>query len=152
MSRAEGKWEERAAEPGPAGRGRDRNDAAAHHILVVEDDADGRTALCALLESYGYTVTSAANGREAVARARSESPDLILMDLMMPVMDGLEAAHRIRRSEDHADTVIVCVTATDAVSGGAVETRFDDWVRKPIDLAGFRRRLRTWLGRNGTPA
>lgn len=128
--------------PGPAG-GPETDGGL---ILVVEDDPDSRAALCALLHSYGYRVTSAANGREAVARARSHAPDLILMDLMMPVMDGLEATHRIRSADDLSETVIVCVTAMDQVSREGMEARFDDWVRKPIDPAGFRRRLSTWLG------
>lgn len=147
MSRAAGRSETTSDAAPPGGRG--GSDGPGGHVLVVEDDSDSRTALCALLESYGYRVTSAANGREAVARARSEPPDLILMDLMMPVMDGLEATHRIRRTEGLAETVIVCVTAMDSVSGEDVEARFDDWVRKPIDLAGFRRRLGAWLGTNG---
>ena len=74
-----------------------RSETPSARILVAEDHTDSRDALQALLEAHGYVVTIAVDGREAIERAQSVRPDLILMDIMMPVVDGLSATRELRR-------------------------------------------------------
>src|SRR2546428_12901055 len=73
-------------------------DNSSHKILVVDDNEDIREMLAVLLGMQGYNVVVAADGEEAVAVAHNEEPDAILMDIMMPRLNGLEAARRIHRS------------------------------------------------------
>src|ERR1051325_2365992 len=83
-------------------------------ILVAEDSADTRAVLMRALAFRGYHVVEAADGREAVELARSERPDLVIMDLNMPVMDGLAATERIRELRDKCGNVpVVAATAFD---------------------------------------
>ena len=80
-------------------------------ILVVEDYEDTSLAMRLALEDRGYRIIEASDGASAVELAERERPDIILMDLNLPVMDGLEATKRIRSNAEMADTVIVAVTA-----------------------------------------
>lgn len=109
-------------------------------VLVVDDTDDIRELMRLQLEALGYRVVEARGGEEALEAARSERPALILMDLSMPEIDGLEATRRIRRAEDVCAAVIVACTAqSSAVSRErAMEAGCDDFVRKPVsttDLA-----------------
>ena len=106
-------------------------------ILVVDDSADTRTVLRRTLASYGYRVVEAADGREAVELALSECPDLVLMDLNMPVMDGLAATERIRELKERCGNVpIVAVTAYDTygMREAALEAGCDAYLLKPLAL------------------
>ena len=106
-------------------------------VLVVEDTKDTRTVMRLTLESYGYAVLEAGNGREAVEAVRRRRPDLILMDLHMPEMDGLTATERIRESgESCADVPIVAVTAYDiyGMKEAAIESGCDDYITKPLNF------------------
>src|SRR3712207_1965417 len=83
-------------------------------VLVADDHADSRALFRRLLEARGYSVAEAVDGEAAVEAARLVCPDLILLDLNMPRMDGLEAAERIRALKDECEgVVIVAVTAYD---------------------------------------
>ena len=75
-------------------------------ILVAEDHLDSRDALRALLEAFGYRVIEAVNGREAIQLALELRPDLILMDIMMPELDGFEATRELRRHGEMSSTPI----------------------------------------------
>ena len=88
-----------------------RGDAGA--ILVVDDDQDARTRLRVVLERDGWTVTEAANGEEALRRVAEVRPQLILLDLTMPVMDGFTFLHELRRCPEHTDIPVVVLTARD---------------------------------------
>lgn len=114
-------------------------------VLVVDDDEQTRTAIRALLESYGYAVAEAAHGEAAVAEARRRPPDLILMDLVMPVMDGLEAIRRIRRTPDLAEVPVVCVSAMEGAREAATRAGFDDCLTKPLDMGRFLEQVDGWL-------
>ncbi len=106
-------------------------------ILVAEDSADTRAVLRRALASYGYQVIEATDGREAVEVAASECPDLVLMDLNMPVMDGLAATERIRELRDKCGNVpIVAVTAFDTygIKEAALEAGCNAYLLKPLDL------------------
>src|SRR5437870_4357920 len=106
-------------------------------VLVAEDSADTRAVLCRVLASYGYRVVEAADGGEAVEAACRVCPDLILMDLNMPVMDGLAATERIRELKDRCgDVPIVAVTAFDTygMREAALEAGCDAYLLKPLAL------------------
>jgi two-component system cell cycle response regulator DivK len=105
-------------------------------ILIVEDYEDARLFMKYLLESYGYQVIEAADGLEAIESLKSEFPDLILMDISLPVMDGLTAVETIRRKfKKGVDVPIIAVT----IHGRqfykkAIEAGFNDLLSKPVDF------------------
>lgn len=103
-------------------------------VLIVEDHLDSRDALRALLEAFGYQVLVAANGQEAVDSALKMSPDVILMDIMMPVMDGFEAMRQLRSLRQTARTPIIAVTAMEGAQELALHAGATDCVRKPVDI------------------
>ena len=84
--------------------------AALPRVLVVDDDVDCRTTMRDLLSLHGYPVFTACDGREALEAARLHRPDLVLLDLAMPVMNGYEAARALRADPDLKDTQIVALT------------------------------------------
>lgn len=103
------------------------------HILVVDDDALMRRSLSFNLQQSGYRVSSAGNAEDALALAQRDLPDLVLLDIGLPGMDGLEA---LRRLKDQFDRPVIFVTARrrelDEVLG--LELGADDYVTKPFDL------------------
>ena len=106
-------------------------------MLAVEDSEDTRLLMRLELEHHGFLVLEAADGRSAVDVALRERPDVILMDLTLPLMDGFAAARLIRKSQKLKDVPIIAVTAhqeTDFRSG-AKDSGFDAYVTKPIDFA-----------------
>lgn len=104
-------------------------------VLVAEDFADIRKMMKILLELYGYEVIEAADGAEAVEKAVSNNPDLILMDIAMPVLDGIQAAKAIRRHKRLAHVPILAITAYgDVYSDQAQAAGCNDVIRKPLDL------------------
>lgn len=103
-------------------------------VLVVDDSRHAREIACDLIEYAGYDVVEAANGREAVHMARAERPDLVLMDINMPVMDGYEADERLADDPRTRDIPVVAVTAHGSARHRArvEESRFVDWLKKPF--------------------
>jgi len=112
-------------------------------ILIAEDHFDSREALSTLLEAFGYRVLAAVNGREAVERAQEHSPDLILMDIMMPEMDGFEATRRLRELDETRDIPIIVVTAMEGARSLALQAGATDFLRKPIDSRMLLDRIRS---------
>ena len=105
-------------------------------ILIADDFADTRAMLKRMLEPYNYSVVEAADGEEAVELARRTCPSLILMDLNMPLMDGLAAAQKIRECQERCrDVPILAITAFDTygMKEAALEAGCDDYLTKPID-------------------
>jgi two-component system, cell cycle response regulator DivK len=105
-------------------------------VLVVEDIEDARLLMRLALEEHGFIVFEAEDGRRAVDVAMSEGPDVILMDLTLPLMDGFAATKLIRKSQKLKDVPIIAVTAhqeTDFRSD-AKASGFDAYVTKPIDF------------------
>jgi two-component system cell cycle response regulator DivK len=103
-------------------------------ILIIEDTEDNRTILRDLFESVGYTVLEASDGEEGVASAERENPDVILMDIQLPVLDGYEATRRIKAIPALARTPIIAVTSH-ALSDDEQKARAagcDDYVAKPF--------------------
>jgi two-component system, cell cycle response regulator DivK len=105
-------------------------------VLVVEDYADSRLLLRHLLEMSGYRVLEAADGREAVRVAELECPDLILMDLQMPVLDGFTATSLIRRIESICRIPVVAVSAlcSREFISAAATVGFNHFIPKPVDV------------------
>jgi two-component system, cell cycle response regulator DivK len=105
-------------------------------VLVVEDFEDNRFMMRRLLEMSGYRVVEAVNGSQAVEMAESESPDIILMDLSLPVLDGLAATRRIRERNGAGRTPIVAVSAHDSADfhAEALAAGCNEYVTKPIDF------------------
>ena len=120
-------------------------------ILVAEDHLDSRDALKTLLEAVGYDVVVATDGRQAVARALEKHPALILMDMMMPEMDGLAATRTLRQQAEMREVPILALTALDGVRERVLAAGCDDYITKPIDLPVFLKKLEQWLaaGRGG---
>ena len=105
-------------------------------ILVVEDFADNRFMMRRLLEMSGYQVLEAVDGRQAVELAESKRPDLILMDLSLPQLDGLDATRRIRELDGLAKIPIIAVSAHDTndFHADALAAGCNEYVTKPIDF------------------
>jgi CheY-like chemotaxis protein len=106
-------------------------------VLIAEDHEDSRDALCTLLEAFGYRVHLAANGFEAVAEARAHRPDLILMDMMMPGMDGMEATRTLRSDPDFPASPSWRSPPWRAPASACWPPGCDDWVAKPLDIRAF---------------
>ena len=109
-----------------------RNQGMARRVLVVDDDPDILDALSEILEVEGYEVQRARNGREALQRLEQAPPDLVLLDLMMPVMDGWEFA---RSLNPDARPPIIVLSADRNVSVKAQEIGALGWLAKPFELS-----------------
>ena len=118
-------------------------------VLVVEDYDDSRAFIKFLLETYGFDVLEATNGYEAVEAVRQQAPDLVLMDISMPVMDGLTATKEIRAHEENGVKVpIVALTAqSEGVSTSAFEAGIDALLSKPLDFDDLKPVLVRYLSR-----
>ena len=117
-------------------------------ILVVDDQEDLRGVLRDLLAGSGYTVIEAADGEAGVAKAKSDRPDLILMDIQMPVIDGYEATRRIKVHPDLTPIPIVAVSSF-AMKGDEQKARAagcDHYVTKPYSPMQLLRLIRGFLG------
>lgn len=108
-------------------------------VLLVEDTEDNRFMMRRLLEMVGYTVVEARNGQEAVRLAETESPAVILMDLSLPIIDGLAATRLIRKIPAAQNTPIIAVSAHDTVDfhDEAITAGCNGYVTKPIDFASL---------------
>lgn len=114
-------------------------------ILIAEDHLDSREALGALLEAFGFRVIAAVNGAEAVDLARNRRPDLILMDIMMPELDGFEATRRLRGFDETRDIPIITLTAMDGARSLALDAGANDFLTKPINSGVLLKKVRSWL-------
>ena len=116
-------------------------------ILLVEDNEMNRDMLSRRLERRGFTVVVAVDGGEGVAKARSEAPDLILMDMSLPVMNGWEATRRIKANDALKQIPIIAVTSH-AMVGDEIEARkagCDDYLPKPIDEDLLLKKIKAFL-------
>jgi len=119
-------------------------------ILVVDDNPLNLTLVRVVLEMHGFDVETAENGKTGVEKALASPPDLVLMDLRMPVMNGAAAMHRLHQAEATRNIPVVVLTAS-AMKGAQellLADGFDGYIEKPIDLATFPERIRTFIGRD----
>jgi two-component system, cell cycle response regulator DivK len=117
-------------------------------ILIVEDQEDLRAILRDLLTASGYTIIEAVDGGEGVAKARSDRPDLVLMDIQLPVLDGYEATRQIKALPGLAATPIIAVSSF-AMKGDEEKARAsgcDDYVTKPYSPVQLLGVIRGFLG------
>lgn len=114
-------------------------------VLVVDDSIDNLTMISLDLQQNGYRVATASNGEEAIRVAVLTHPNLILMDLAMPGIDGLESTRQIRQREDLKDIPVIALTAfsTEGFRRAAYNTGFDGYLTKPVDFT----RLHDLIGR-----
>jgi len=119
----------------------------AKRILVVEDNPDNRILITDILSALNYEVVVATDGESGVALARSERPDLILMDLSLPKMDGWTAATQIKQDESLGHIPVIALTAHAMVGDRekALQAGCDDYVSKPIDLRELASKLAFFL-------
>lgn len=115
-------------------------------VLVVEDYDDSREFIKFLLEDYGFDVLEATNGFEAIEAVREQGPDLVLMDISMPLMDGLTAARKIRENKQFSKLPIIALTAqSENVRGRAIEAGCNALLSKPLDFEDLKPVLRHYL-------
>ncbi|MBE2182681.1 MAG: response regulator [Anaerolineae bacterium] len=126
----------------------------AEKILVVDDDLDSLKLIGLMLQRNGYEVSAASAGSQAIAKASAERPDLIILDVMMPDMSGLEVCRRLRKNPDTKSIPIIMFTAKtlidDKVAG--FEAGADDYLTKPTHPAELASRVKAMIGRNTTPS
>jgi two-component system cell cycle response regulator DivK len=116
-------------------------------ILIVEDDMSNREMLARRLKWEGYHVVTAENGAQAIVRAIEERPDLILMDMGLPVMNGWQASHRIKSTSSTHTIPIIALTAFALSSDRekCLNVGCDDYETKPVDFARLTAKMRALL-------
>jgi two-component system cell cycle response regulator DivK len=118
-------------------------------ILLVEDNEDNRDMLIRRLQRRGYEVLVAVDGAEGIAKAEADSPDLILMDMGLPVIDGWEATTRLK-SSSHTRSIPIIGLSANAMSGDrekGLSAGCDDYDTKPVDMPRLLSKIEALLGK-----
>lgn len=109
-------------------------------ILIVDDDPDMRIVLKSIVDAKGFITVEAANGQEAIALALTEKPSLVLLDLQMPVLDGLEAVRQMKQDPESKDIPVIAISGVvspdAALAAGCCEC-----LSKPLDIEMFKKLL-----------
>ena len=116
-------------------------------ILIVDDHEDNIDLLRARLEARGYAIDTAMDGEEALARVEQSPPDLILLDVMMPRIDGFEVVRRLKANKDLPFIPIILQTALDSTEHKVegLDAGADDYITKPINFAELEARVKSML-------
>jgi CheY-like chemotaxis protein len=130
----------------------DDGDQRPKTVLIVDDEDGVRLTTSRALEMHGYRVVQACNGAEAIEVAQAEFPDLILMDLSMPKLDGFAAIHRIRRLLGLRDVPVIILSAHTAreIQNDARAAGCCEFMTKPVDLAKLLAAIALQLGPDAT--
>ncbi len=125
-----------------------------HKILVADDDEDILEFIRYNLEKENYIVVTAKDGKEAISQAEREKPDLIILDIMMPEMDGVEVCRYLRSQPEFSTTIITFLTARseDFTQIAALDVGGDDFIKKPIRPGVLVSRIKALLRRNSRQA
>lgn len=117
-------------------------------VLLVEDNDDNRMIFATILDHFGYDVVQAPNGRDGVDMAEQHRPDLIIMDISLPVMDGLEATRRIRANPNTATIPVLAVTAhtRDCDRDRVIDAGCNDYLAKPVEPRKLVQRVQCMIG------
>jgi two-component system alkaline phosphatase synthesis response regulator PhoP len=126
-------------------------DATPKKILVVDDEPDVASLLTLMLKSQGYAVITAGDGQEALEKARGEAPDLILLDVMLPRMDGYKVARMLKFDENYSQIPIIMLTAKiqDRDKQTGLEMGANDYLTKPFDTAALLDKIKVLLDKKG---
>ena len=119
-------------------------------VLLVEDNEDNRIVYSTILRHFGYSVTEALNGEEGIMKARTEKPDLILMDISIPVIDGWEATQVLKHDPTTKDIPIIALTAHALASDRekAMEVGCDGYLAKPCEPRAVVAEVQRFLGKD----
>ena len=122
-------------------------------ILIVDDEPDILEILKLNLQNEGYKVSTAENGKKALKKADKINPDLIVLDLMMPIMDGIETCERLRLDSRYKNTLIMFLTARaeDYSQIAALDVGADDYINKPVKPRVFLSKIKSLLRRKLEP-
>jgi two-component system, cell cycle response regulator DivK len=124
-------------------------------VLLVEDNEDNRIVYSTILRHFGYSVSEAMNGEDGISKARIEHPDLILMDISIPVIDGWEATQVLKHDPKTRSIPIIALTAHALASDRekAMEVGCDGYLAKPCEPRAVVAEVERFLGKsNGSPA
>ncbi len=118
-------------------------------VLLVEDNEDNRIVYSTILQHFGYVVMEALNGEEGIAKARAERPDLILMDISIPVIDGWEATQVLKRDPETRAIPIIALTAHALASDRekAMEVGCDSYLAKPCEPKAVVSEVEKFIGK-----
>ena len=118
-------------------------------ILLVEDNEDNRIVYSTILKHFGYDVIEALNGEEGIAKARSQHPDLVLMDISIPVIDGWEATQVLKHDPVTKDIPVIALTAHALASDRekALEVGCDGYLAKPCEPRAVVAEVQRFIGR-----
>jgi two-component system cell cycle response regulator DivK len=116
-------------------------------VLIVDDNRDSRDLIRAILKNFHFEVMEASQGRDALDQIRKEHPDLVLLDIDMPVLDGFGVVQNIRQEAGFADLPIIAVTAyaMERDREKALAAGFTAYITKPVRAAGLRRQVQELL-------
>src|SRR3982751_5144479 len=119
-------------------------------VLLVEDNEDNRIVYSTILKHYGYRVVEALNGEEGIAKARSEKPDVVLMDISIAIIDGWEATQVLKHDPTTRDIPIIALTAHALASDRekAMEVGFDGYLAKPCEPRAVVAEVQRFLGKD----
>ncbi|HKX26266.1 MAG TPA: response regulator [Blastocatellia bacterium] len=119
-----------------------------YRILIAEDFEDNRIALKLMLKLAGFEVLEAADGQQALDQVRNERPDLVLMDISLPMLDGLEATRSLRAEPEFERLPIIVVSAYDSPESHqeALDAGGTAYISKPIDFEELKQMIMTYLG------
>ena len=120
-------------------------------ILIVDDEIDTLLPLKRSLEAMDYVVIEACNGQEAIKKSYTERPELVILDVMMPCMDGIEVCKVLKKDTRTGNIPVIMLTARDEVKDKveSLEIGADDYVTKPFNLNELKARIRSVLRRSG---